>query len=112
MEGGKSSRHGVPRGGVISPLIANLYMNRFLKYWRQTRRGEAWKAHIINYADLGVSVSLADSNETPGRLRDPQSRTRGRGAGVDGHADVRLRHIPSSSLPDAAASGCGGGDRR
>src|ERR1700761_4315738 len=26
-EGGKASRQGVPQGGVISPLIANLYMN-------------------------------------------------------------------------------------
>jgi RNA-directed DNA polymerase len=38
-------------GGVISPLVANLYMNRFLKYWRRTAKGEAWDAHIINYAD-------------------------------------------------------------
>src|SRR5476649_1692387 len=51
MEGGKASRQGVPQGGVISPLVANLYMNRFLKYWRQTGKGEAWDAHIINYAD-------------------------------------------------------------
>ena len=36
MEGGKANRQGVPQGGVISPLVANLYMNRFLKYRRQT----------------------------------------------------------------------------
>ena len=29
-----------PQGGVISPWLANLYMNRFLKYWRITGRGE------------------------------------------------------------------------
>jgi hypothetical protein len=23
-------------GGVISPLVANLYINRFLKHWRQS----------------------------------------------------------------------------
>src|SRR6202140_899237 len=51
MGGGKASRHGTPQGGVISPLVANLYMNRFLKYWRQTGRGKAWDAHVINYAD-------------------------------------------------------------
>jgi RNA-directed DNA polymerase len=51
MEGGKASTCGVPQGGVISPLAANLYMNRFLKYWRQSGRGKAWQAHIINYAD-------------------------------------------------------------
>ena len=57
MEGGKASKMGVPQGGVISPLVANLYMNRFLKYWRQTGKGEAWDAHIINYADDFVILS-------------------------------------------------------
>ena len=38
MTGGKGSKHGTPQGGVISPLLANLYMNRFLKYWRITER--------------------------------------------------------------------------
>src|SRR6202049_4605130 len=34
LTGGKGSKHGTPQGGVISPLLANIYMNRFLKYWR------------------------------------------------------------------------------
>ena len=37
--------------GVISPLLANLYMNRFLKYWRITGRGEVFQADVVNYAD-------------------------------------------------------------
>jgi len=57
MEGGKASKQGVPQGGVISPLVANLYMNRFLKYWRQSGRNEAWQAHVINYADDFVILS-------------------------------------------------------
>ena len=68
MEGGKSNRQGVPRGGVISPLVANLYMNRFLKYWRQTGGGEAWDAHVINYADDFVILSRGHAAEAP-RLR-------------------------------------------
>jgi RNA-directed DNA polymerase len=59
LEGGRNSRAGVPQGGVISPLIANLYMNRFLKYWRQTGRGTEFQAHIINYADDFVILSRA-----------------------------------------------------
>ena len=31
MSGGKKSRRGVPQGGSLSPLLASLYMNRFLK---------------------------------------------------------------------------------
>ena len=57
LAGGMASRQGVPQGGVISPLVANLYMNRFLKYWRQSGKGEAWDAHIINYADDFVILS-------------------------------------------------------
>jgi RNA-directed DNA polymerase len=38
MSGGRHSTCGTPQGGVVSPLLANLYMNRFLKYWRQTGR--------------------------------------------------------------------------
>jgi RNA-directed DNA polymerase len=26
-------------------------MNRFLKHWRKTGRGEAFRAHVISYAD-------------------------------------------------------------
>jgi len=29
-------------------------MNRFLKHWRLTGRGEASAAHIVNYADDSV----------------------------------------------------------
>jgi RNA-directed DNA polymerase len=63
MEGGKASRRGVRQGGVISPLVANLYMDRFLKYWRQTGRGKAWDAHVINYADDFVILSRGHAAE-------------------------------------------------
>jgi hypothetical protein len=43
--------------GVASPLLANIYMNRFLKYWRLTGRGEAFRAHVIAYADDFVILS-------------------------------------------------------
>ena len=53
----------VPQGGVISPLVANLYMNRFLKHWRPSGRGEAWQAHVINYADDFVILSRGYATE-------------------------------------------------
>src|SRR6185437_10603803 len=57
ISGGKSSTCGTPQGGVISPLLANLYMNRFLKYWRVTGRREAFQAQVVNYADDFVILS-------------------------------------------------------
>ena len=41
LTGGKGQHCGTPQGGVISPLLANLYMNRLLKGWRQTKPGGA-----------------------------------------------------------------------
>jgi RNA-directed DNA polymerase len=43
LTGGKDNDRGTPQGGVISPLLANLYMNRMLKGWRQT--GPLAKTH-------------------------------------------------------------------
>jgi RNA-directed DNA polymerase len=63
LTGGKSSTCGTPQGGVISPLLANLYMNRFLKHWRATGRGEAYQARIISYADDFVIVSRKSAAE-------------------------------------------------
>ena len=57
MSGGKSSKRGTPQGGVASPLLANIYMNRFLKHWRLTGRGEAFRAHVVSYADDFVILS-------------------------------------------------------
>ena len=57
MSGGKGSKCGTPQGGVASPLLANIYMNRFLKYWRLTDRGEAFQARVISYADDFVILS-------------------------------------------------------
>ncbi len=57
VTGGKHSKRGTPQGGVASPMLANLYMNRFLKHWRKTGRGEAFRAHVISYADDFVILS-------------------------------------------------------
>lgn len=55
--GGSGPSRGTPQGGVISPLLANIYMNRFLKYWRITGRGEQFQAKVVVYADDFVILS-------------------------------------------------------
>jgi RNA-directed DNA polymerase len=42
---------------VISPLLANLYMNRFLKYWRLQGKGEQFRAEVVAYTDDFVILS-------------------------------------------------------
>jgi RNA-directed DNA polymerase len=61
--GGKGNTRGTPQGGVASPLLANIYMNRFLKYWRLTKRGEAFRARVVTYADDFVILSRGHAAE-------------------------------------------------
>ena len=63
MSGGKGSTHGTPQGGVASPLLANVYMNRFLKHWRLTGCGAAFRAHVVAYADDFVILSRGHAAE-------------------------------------------------
>jgi RNA-directed DNA polymerase len=63
LTGGKQTRRGTPQGGVISPLLANLYMNRFLKHWRRTGKGQQYAAVIVNYADDFVILSRGHAEE-------------------------------------------------
>lgn len=61
--GGKGSRRGTPQGGVASPLLANIYMNRFLKHWGLIGCGEAFRAHVVAYADDFVILSRGCATE-------------------------------------------------
>jgi RNA-directed DNA polymerase len=63
MSGGKSNTRGTPQGGVVSPMLSVIYMNRFLKHWRLTGRGEAFRAHVVNYADDFVILSRGHAQE-------------------------------------------------
>jgi RNA-directed DNA polymerase len=61
MSGGRKSRVGTPQGGVISPLLANIYMHRYLRAWRQQGKGHSYQAHIVNYADDFVILSRGNA---------------------------------------------------
>lgn len=63
MIGGKSSKTGTPQGGVASPLLANVYMHRFLRYWEQEGKSEQFRAKVINYADDFVILSRGHAEE-------------------------------------------------
>jgi RNA-directed DNA polymerase len=63
LTGGKDRHCGTPQGGVASPMLANLYMNRLLKGWRNTKRGEQFQAHVVNYADDFVILSRGKAAE-------------------------------------------------
>jgi len=49
--GGGENTKGTPQGGVLSPLLANIYMNRFLREWKSRGMDVRLKAKVVNYAD-------------------------------------------------------------
>ena len=63
ITGGKGSKMGTPQGGVISPLLANIYMHRFLRAWRERGKDKQYQAHIVNYADDFVIVSRGKAEQ-------------------------------------------------
>ena len=63
MKGGKRVKRGTPQGGVVSPLLANLYLNRFLKHWRAQGKGSEYRAEVVAYADDFVILSRGKAAE-------------------------------------------------
>jgi RNA-directed DNA polymerase len=74
MSGGRRSTCGTPQGGVVSPTLANVYMNRFLKYWRRSERNSAYQAHVVSYADDFVILSRGHAEEALAWTRQVMTR--------------------------------------
>jgi retron-type reverse transcriptase len=47
----RDGHRGTPQGGVISPLLANLYFRRFALAFRTSRVSSVTDARLVNYAD-------------------------------------------------------------
>ena len=54
---------GTPQGGVISPLLANIYINRFLKFWSHHQLEQKLESRIVNYADDFVILTRGHAEE-------------------------------------------------
>ncbi len=63
LTGGKKATRGTPQGGVISPLLANIYMHRFIKAFRKYGLAEKHGAVLVNYADDFVVLCRRGSRE-------------------------------------------------
>ena len=74
LMGGKGAKCGTPQGGVISPLLANIYMNRFLKYWHANDLGRRLAARVISYADDLVILTRGHAGEALDVLRHVMGR--------------------------------------
>lgn len=48
---GRKSDRGTPQGGVISPLLANLYHACIPHLWERRGHARRWDGHFVSYAD-------------------------------------------------------------
>ena len=69
-----SPETGTPQGGVISPLLANLYMRRFLLGWKTLGHQQRLGARIVNYADDFVICCRGTAEEAMSAMRDMMDR--------------------------------------
>lgn len=47
----KDRHRGTPQGGIISPMLANLYFRRFMLAWYGHGYAKKFQAEVVNYAD-------------------------------------------------------------
>src|SRR4029434_4980075 len=71
----KDSKRGIPQGSPISPLLANLYMRRFVLGWRKLGLDERLGTRIVTYAyDLVILCGRGKAEEELTRMRDLMSK--------------------------------------
>ena len=51
LGGGKGNRRGTPQGGVISPLLSNLYLHLLDRIWQRHDLARKHQAKLVRYAD-------------------------------------------------------------
>lgn len=67
----KDSGRGIPQGAPISPLLANLYMRRFVLGWKKLGLEESLGTRIVTYADdLVILCRRGTAAEALAHLRE------------------------------------------
>jgi group II intron reverse transcriptase/maturase len=67
----KNSRRGIPQGSPISPMLANLYMRRFVLGWKKLGLERSLGSRIVTYADdLVILCRKGKAEEALRRLRE------------------------------------------
>jgi group II intron reverse transcriptase/maturase len=71
----KDSGRGIPQGSPISPLLANLYMRRFVLGWKKLGLEESLGSRIVTYADdLVILCTRGNAEEALTRMRELMGR--------------------------------------
>jgi RNA-directed DNA polymerase len=66
----KDEGRGTPQGAPLSPLLANLYMRRFILAWKQFGYAKHFQAAIVNYADDFVILCRRQAAQAMQAMRE------------------------------------------
>jgi group II intron reverse transcriptase/maturase len=71
----KDKRRGIPQGSPLSPLLANLYMRRFVLGWKKLGLEQRLGSRIVTYADdLVILCRRGKAEEALTRMREIMGR--------------------------------------
>ena len=71
----RDNRRGIPQGSPISPLLANLYMRRFVLGWKMLGLEQSLGSRIVTYADdLVILCRRGKAEEALQQLREIMSK--------------------------------------
>jgi RNA-directed DNA polymerase len=70
----RNQRRGTPQGAPLSPLLANLYMRRFVLGWKVKGHEQRLLARIVNYADDFVICCRDTAAQAMDAMRDMMER--------------------------------------
>jgi RNA-directed DNA polymerase len=70
----KPTERGTPQGGVISPLLANIYLHLFDRVFLSYCRATGLKVHLVRYADDFVIVMRSGMKGTVDRVKQVLAR--------------------------------------
>jgi RNA-directed DNA polymerase len=90
----RRQRRGTPQGAPISPLLANLYMRRFVLGWKELGYEKKLNARIVNYADDFVILCVNKGQEVYAAMKRMMEKL-----GLKVNEDkTRLCRVPEESF--------------
>jgi group II intron reverse transcriptase/maturase len=90
----KDEARGCPQGAPVSPLLANLYMRRFILGWKVLGHEQRLRARIVSYADDFVICCRGSAAEALVVMQDMMQRLK---LTVNAHK-TRLCRVPNESF--------------